>query len=60
MYKPMNYVIELLTTELEVLDNTYEKFVVQGKVDKNSLSATKNREKAKSLREAIELLNQNK
>jgi hypothetical protein len=54
----MKYAIEILTTELSVLDNTYEKFVVQGSVDENSLSATNNREKAKELREAIELLNQ--
>jgi hypothetical protein len=52
----MKYAIEILTTKLSVLDNTYEKFVVQGSVDENSLSATNNREKAKELKEAIELL----
>jgi hypothetical protein len=52
----MTYAIETLTRELEVLDNTYKKFVTQGSVNKNSISATQNREKAKSLREAIELL----
>jgi len=56
----MKYAIEILTTKLSVLDNTYEKFVVQGSVDENSISATQNREKAKELKEAIELLNQNK
>jgi hypothetical protein len=52
----MTYAIETLTRELEVINDTYERFVGNGGVDKNSLSATNNREKAKSLREAIELL----
>jgi hypothetical protein len=52
----MNYAIETLSRKLETLDNTYERFVTNGGVDKNSLSATNNRAKAKELREAIELL----
>jgi hypothetical protein len=52
----MTYAIETLVRELEVLNNSYERFVTNGGVDKNSLSATNNRAKAKDLKEAIELL----
>lgn len=52
----MKYVIEKLTELLNRLDNAYDKFVVNGKVNDSSLAAVENRSKAKELNEAIKIL----
>lgn len=52
----MEHAIELLKERLEKLNYAYEKFVLSGKVRKNSSSAMDNRKKADEIERALEIL----
>lgn len=49
----MNYAQEILQEKLNVLNNSYDEYVTNGKVNKDSAVALENRRKASELKAAI-------
>ena len=55
----MEWAIEILNDKLRQINDAYEKFVVNGSADANSVSAIENRKKAAQLNNAINILRTN-
>ena len=52
----MEYSIKILQEDLDILNASYEKFVIKGTVKTNSVVALENRKKALDLSKAISIL----
>lgn len=54
-----NYALNVLLHQLDKLDYAYDRFVKNGEIDSDSKVAKENREKAKSIDDAIKILSTN-
>jgi S-adenosylmethionine synthetase len=56
----MNYAIELLKERLDLMENAYQKYVVNGGVRPDSSVSIENRDKVEQLKLAIKILTKTK